>query len=165
MQETHSTPDNELIWESEWGGKAFYSHGLSNARGIAIFVSKKLSPMCSNITRDVEGRYILLDIKENEQIITLAAIYAPNKDSPEFFYTLHLLLKERSEHKIMVGDFNLTMDVDLDRENTYANNNKALAKVEELCECFCLEEIWRIRNPEKREFSWKREGCFSQQSK
>ena len=27
MQETHSTPEIENVWENEWGGKTIFSHG------------------------------------------------------------------------------------------------------------------------------------------
>ena len=31
LQETHSTAQDEVIWQSEWGGKIYYSHGTSSA--------------------------------------------------------------------------------------------------------------------------------------
>ena len=34
---------------------------------------------------DIESRFIRLDIKTNDNGLTLADIYAPNKDDPEFF--------------------------------------------------------------------------------
>ena len=36
LQETHSTPNSELVWEREWGSKIYFSHGANNARGVAI---------------------------------------------------------------------------------------------------------------------------------
>ena len=84
IQETHGEKDVEKRWRNEWGGEAFYSHGSSAARGIAIFVTKKIMSEISNIYTDSEGRLIIFDLKENDVKITIVAIYAPNKDSPDF---------------------------------------------------------------------------------
>ena len=117
MQETHSTLQVEKLWENEWGGKAIFSHGTSTARGIALFITKEMFNKISNVDIGEDGRQIVIDITENEQVISLAAIYAPNDDSPNFFLKLREELTKRSEHKIIVGDFNLTLDVEMDREN------------------------------------------------
>ena len=160
MQETHGSANVEQIWENEWGGKAIFSHGTSAARGIAIFVKKALYSSISNIFTDQEGRLIVFDIEVNEQKICLVAIYAPNEDKPMFFDNIEKLLEERCEHKVIIGDFNLTLDVNLDRENTYNNNNKAKQKVEELLDKYCLRDVWRLQYGEKKEFSWIKKGSY-----
>ena len=160
MQETHSTPETEKVWEKEWGGKVYYSHGSSAARGIAIFIAKGLNIDVQNVYKDTEGRVIILDLVQYEQKLTLATIYAPNEDSPIFFLELASILRARSEHKIVVGDFNLVLDVELDRENTYNNNNRAMEEVRNICDEFFLKDIWRVQNDQKKEFSWSKKGSF-----
>ena len=83
-----------------------------------------------------------------------------NQDSPDFFSSLGETLRERHENKIIIGDFNLTMDVEMDRENTYCNNNKARDEVFNICDRYCLKELWRERNEHKREFSWMKANQF-----
>ena len=78
----------------------------------------------SNFYVDQQGRVIILNIKIGEQDITLVAIYAPNVDSSAFFREIEVNLTHRYEHKILIGDFNLTLDPELDRINTYCNNNR-----------------------------------------
>ena len=158
LQETHSTPDIEQVWENEWGGKIIYSHGTGAGRGIAVCISKELFKKIEKIYRDMDGRTIIFDIIEDSLCITVCAIYAPNKDEPSFFSGIGKLLQDRTEHKIIIGDFNLTLDVEMDRLNTYCNNNKALCEVENLIDEFSLKDIWRIQNPERREFSWMKKG-------
>lgn len=46
LQETHCTRELENLWQAEWGGKVFYSHGTSSARGVATLVKKKYSFQC-----------------------------------------------------------------------------------------------------------------------
>lgn len=57
LQETHSTPGQEMIWSSEWGGRAYFSHGSSSARGVAILFSPSSSIKVLSSTRDEEGRF------------------------------------------------------------------------------------------------------------
>ena len=68
------------------------------------------------------------------------------------------MLKNRSEHKILIGDYNLTLNVELDRLNTYCNNNKARDKLIDLMDEFLLRDTWRIQNENKKEFSWIKGG-------
>ena len=136
------------------GGKIYYSHGTSAARGIALLVRKELAQNISNVLTSLDGRYILWDIEYQELKVSLAAIYAPNEDRPEYFDEIACKMRERSEHKVILGDFNLTIDVGIDRLNTYSNNSKARDKVLELMEEFYLKDIWRVQYPEKREYSW-----------
>ena len=149
-----------MIWQNEWGGKAIFSHGTSTQRGTAIFTSKEIYGMINNIYCDTEGRYIIFDLFQNNQRVNVVTLYAPNKDTPAFFRNITVKLKERSEHKIILGDFNLTLDVDLDRNNTYCNNNKAKEEVENMMDEFYLDDIWRKRNSDKREFSWSKKGDY-----
>ena len=163
MQETHSSQEDEQIWEKEWGGKAFYTHGTTTSRGIAVFVTKEMFPRMKNVQCDEEGRIIIIDLMENNCSVTIAAIYAPNEDKPEFFRKLSEMLKGREEKKILIGDFNLTLDVQLDRKNTYCNNNKARDEVENTMDRYLLKDVWRERNGENREYSWFKSGFRSNQ--
>ena len=36
LQETHCTDNITKVWETEWGGKAYFSNGTSNSKGVAI---------------------------------------------------------------------------------------------------------------------------------
>ena len=166
LQETHSVPGCEKIWTSQWGGgTGIYSHGTSAARGIAVFVTKSIDPNIENIYVDNDGRFIVFDIVECEQKISVAALYAPNEDNPNFFEKIQGLLRGRSEHKILIGDFNLVLDVEIDRLNTYCNNMRSLEKVESIIEEFILKDIWRIHHPEAREYSWFKRGNIMKASR
>ena len=160
IQETHSSKKCENIWESEWGGKCIFSHGTTAARGIVVLMEKSIYKTVSNVLCGDDGRYVIFDVLQHDTRLTIIAIYAPNTDSPQFFQKISKLLTERQEHKIIIGDFNLVLDVELDRENTFNNNNKAKYEVENIMDEYCLNDIWRIQNPEKREFSWRKKGAF-----
>ena len=158
LLETHSTSEIEQIWRSEWGGEVIFSHGTSAARGVAMFVTKDIFVKINNIYVGNDGRTIICDLKENEKYVTIVAIYAPNEDSPQYFKGIRKLLEDRHEHKILVGDFNLTLDVNLDRLNTYCNNNRAKEEVEDMMDEMYLIDVWRVRNEIVREYSWRKGG-------
>lgn len=49
LQECHSTPENELVWQNEFGGNIFFSHGSSESRGVAILFRRGLVYKITNI--------------------------------------------------------------------------------------------------------------------
>lgn len=83
LQETHSTPDQEKIWSSKWGGRAYFSHGSSNARGVAILFSSTLPIKVLSSRQDGEGRFLLLQAAIDGWEFTFLNIYAPTADQPD----------------------------------------------------------------------------------
>ena len=154
FQETHSTESTAQVWANEWGGEVIFSHGETNARGIAMFIRKNPKFIVEDIERDKAGRYIIFNIEENREKVSCVAIYAPNQDRPEFFKDIAKRLQNRREKKLIVGDFNVVLDVEKDRLNTYYNNQKAKEEILNLMDEYMLTEIWRDRNPESKMFSW-----------
>ena len=130
--ESHSDSKIEQIWRSEWGGNIYFSHGASNSRGVAVCISKTFAKCVYNIEIVQDGRSLIFDLVENGEKVSIATIYAPNEDNTPFFVELGHQLKERESNKIIVGDFNLVLNVELDRLNTYCNNNRAKSEVENL---------------------------------
>ena len=58
------------------------------------------------------------------------------------------------EKRIIVGDFNLTLDMEKDRRNCSSNNDKAKAIVDQLMSDFLLCNIWRTHNLDSARFSY-----------
>ena len=143
LQETHSTISDELIWKAEWGGDAVFSHGESNARGVCILMPKGMTSQedICNVKRDLEGRVIVIEVRQDMDTISLVNIYAPNKDTPIFFDNLNRMLRVSAERKIVVGDFNLVMDSNVDRIGSTHNNSKSLEILKEMCAELLLSEI------------------------
>ena len=154
LQETHSNINRQQIWEHEWGGKILFSHGKNDARGVAMLFGKNVDYRIIKFRTDVEGRYLIAELKLEELICTIVNVYAPNLDKPVFFEQLHKDLAEYSENKILAGDFNLTMNPTIDRLNTYQNNNKSLSVLNKIIDHYYLQDSWRARNESNKEYSW-----------
>ena len=103
--ETHSVINDERMWTAEWGGKAVFSHGTNLARGLVIFTTKNVFQRMSRIDSSLDGRTIIFDYQENGKMITICAVYAPNNDNESFQYfeAVQSKLKDRHEHKIIIG--------------------------------------------------------------
>ena len=80
LQETHSTSVTENIWAREWEGSIYFSHGTQYARGVAVLIPGNLDVQVSNLLRDEEGRFLLLEITFDGQELIIANFYAPTKD-------------------------------------------------------------------------------------
>ena len=52
----------------------------------------------------------------------------------------------------------MTLNVELDRKNTFSNNNKSRDIVEDMMDMYNLKDVWRTYYPEKKEFSWFKIG-------
>ena len=79
---------------------------------------------------DNTGRFIICDIKTNEKLITLATIYAPNEDDSGFFERFHDHLRDfQCDDIIIGGDFNLVLDIDIDKKGGLAKTHTKAVKV------------------------------------
>ncbi len=102
VQETHSNAENELKWQTEWGGSIYFSHGLSNSRGVMILFKEQQHAVHS-VQTDDDGRWILLDVTVDNLHINLINIYAPNEDNPCFFEKNHdVILCQKNDQNIMI---------------------------------------------------------------
>jgi exonuclease III len=124
MQETHSCNETQKKWVEEFGkkNKLLFSHGKSNARGVAIGFCGNLDYELTKTETDTEGRFIILEAKINNQIYVLANFYNENDEGNQ----LKLMEKlEKSLEKfdnmdqkelILAGDFNFIFDLQLEAE-------------------------------------------------
>ena len=79
------------------------------------------------ILRSGTGRAVLVKIDLEERYVTLANIYAPNTDNPEFFdHIFDLVENTNCENIIFGGDLNLALEPDKDKKNVQYNNPQAL---------------------------------------
>ena len=125
LQETHSEKKDEKIWQSQWGGPIIFSHGTSNARGVAILFKKQAYFNITKQISDYEGRYVGCNVTTlNGLKFSLFNVYGPNQDRPAFFQALSQNISDFFPEKIIMGDFNLVLDVNLDRHNSHHNHKK-----------------------------------------
>ena len=167
-QETYSTKEVEDIWNTQYNGKSFYSHGTNHSCGvIMILIKDDLEFKVKSSVSDSKGRYILIDATVQESDFLLGNIYAPNKvqEQCEFFSGLEKMIEKlntSAEQKIVVGgDFNVAIDPDLDCSVGNPTKKDSVKHIQDICLNFDLVDIWRVRNPACKRFSWRQKKSFS----
>ncbi len=156
LQDTHFEKKSEKQILAEWGYKAWFSSGTSNSRGVTILFTNNFEFKVHNCKYDPGGNFLILDVTIDDKRITLVNLYAPNKDSPDFFNDLKQnIIQQGNTNIIIVGDWNLLLDPKFDGYNyKHVNNPNARFKVEQLMFELNLIDVWRDENPEARKFTW-----------
>ena len=158
IQETHSTNKNEKLWKNEWGGNLYLTYASSNSTGCGLMFGRGLSFDLIKIQRDINGRFLIVQIKIDTEIFTLVNIYGPNRDNPDFFSNIFETLDNfETDNIILGGDFNFIQDLNIDKygglRNTFIHSRE---RVRLFCEENQLVDIWRVRNPTEKKFTWQR---------
>ena len=84
-----------------------HANGKQKKTGIAILISNKIDLKIKNITREKEEHYIVIKGSIQEEDITIANIYAPNIEAPQYIrQTLADTKGEIDSNTMIVGDFN-----------------------------------------------------------
>ena len=161
LQETHSTLISEKLWKHEYQGEMYFSHGTCGSRGVAILIPDYLNATINNKITDMTGRFILLDIKIDDQDFVLVNIYAPTKDKQiEQIELINLIKNHLIEfidcNIILGGDFNACLNPEVDKHGGSKEDVSEYAKeIIELNQEFNLIDVWRVMNPTEKRFTWR----------
>ena len=161
LQETHSTENNEAQWKREWGAPFFCSHGANNARGVAILIRNSFDCIVEQKVADAHGRFLILKVLLNGEQTLLVNIYGPNRDNELVTFYLSLLQTivkndfDTIENIIMGGDLNCPLNPTVDkRGGNLFPRQSVINIIEELQSELDLHDIWRIKNPMTRSYTW-----------
>ena len=157
-QETHSCSDTEKAWRDGWDGKIYFSHGTSSARGACIFIRSHVQHEIHKEISDPNGRYVILDITLDGVRTTMASIYAPNDDDPEFFIEVRNKIEGlTNDNRIIGGDINLVLNLLLDKKGgKNSTHTKSQKVVRDWMESTDLVDVWRTLHPNDLKYTWSR---------
>ena len=158
LQEVHSSSETEKLWLAEWGYIGLFSSLSSSRAGVCILFNNNFAFEILKYYSDPEGRFITVDIKTQDKIITLQNIYAPNNDARDFFKNVFNNLSTfECEHIVLGGDFNLVQNIPKDKKaGNQTTHFKSLEEIEMLKENMDLTDIWRDLHPRTQRFTWRR---------
>ena len=167
IQETHSKPDMEGIWRSEWGGQIFFSHGGESAQaGIMILLPHNFNKTVSEVYGDADGRLLSLQLECGSEKLLLIGVYAPSIDDQSikcsFLAKFRELLSDFGHLKtIAIGDFNIKLGP-LDTDSINYRPTRATNKLHDILEEFSMEDAWRYQHAGIRRYTWRRRNPLQQ---
>ena len=93
---------NTTFWLSDWGYTGLFCSLSSSRAGVCILFNNNFTFEILKYYLDPEGRFITVDIKTQDKIITLQNIYAPNNDDRDFFKNVFNILSTfECEHIVL----------------------------------------------------------------
>lgn len=164
LQETYSTPEIENDWKYQWKGDIFFAHGTNKSKGTLILIKNDLDFEAKNVKTDKNGRFVLIKAVIQNSPFILVNVYAPNdtKEQINFFSEINYILEDLEfdpdSNIVIGGDFNVTFDTDLDCSGGKPVLKESVKKLKEIEANFDLIDIWRIRNPEVKRFTWRQKN-------
>ena len=144
--------------KNEWGFSVYLSGLTSNQRGVMVLINNNFDQEVTKVIRDTNGNFIILEIIVQKQKITLANIYGPNEDKPQFYNNLKQKIDELGNDNVIIcGDWNLVIDPNVDTENYKSiNNPHARSVVVSFLDELEYMDAWRLLNEDKKGFTWRR---------
>ena len=167
LQETHSTHKDEEIWKREWGSKISFSHGSSVSKGVAILFPLKYNCNVIEELQAESGRKLTLHLDFDGERVTLVNLYAPTQDNTEqhlsFIRSLREDICDTNCNVIFGGDFNLYISNELDKDKGASQQfSPAATELSNILNETNYIDIWRVKNPDKRRYTWRRNNPLVQ---
>ena len=124
LQDTHLTHQDENDLKNLTNCECIINGPRSNSCGVVILLKNNFEYEILHTEEDCVGNYLVVDLHIATISVRLINIYAPNKDTPAFFQNLRQLIENNEQDYLLVcGDFNLTLNPDLDSYNYININN------------------------------------------
>lgn len=170
LQETFSTPLVTSIWKNDWDGPIFFSHGTNHSKGVLVMYSSNINFKIDRIQQDVNGRYIFIKGELEGAKVILANVYFPTRDKVQlqlnFLSEIDNILENLGVQDysiIMGGDCNVILNMELDYMGPCKSlNTKSRDKVFEFLQKYDLCDVWRKRNPLKKEYTFRQKSPLVQ---
>ena len=157
IQESHVTKDVIESWRKEWGGEIIYYEGTSHSKGQLILLKKNFSYEYS--IEKQSPRIVAIRINDEAKETCIFNIYAPNcsTENSIFFQELTEAVQDVDvPRKIVCGDFNCVLNNKLDIISGEYHQEHLVKKFNDFVENCELTDVWRLFNPECKEYSWSR---------
>ena len=158
LQETHSEPQHEQIWQNEFGGTMLFSHAPSAFQaGVAILFPFKFLGKVEKVTSDQEGRIVTATVTINNRRFVFIGAYGPagtaQNNKIKFLNDLHDQLIDIQEPNVIIaGDLNISLTA-LDSSYQF-HQTRSTTKLADLIDQFSLIDTYREQNPARRQYRY-----------
>ena len=163
LQETHSCENTYNDWRNDFKGDLFFSHGTTNSCGVMIGYLGNNNFHVNKIKSDSQGRILIIDTDIDNQNFVLINLYNANVESEQLktLCELDQLLSDfcldSNKKVVFAGDFNLFFNADLEASGgNPILKKKSISKLLQLIEKNNLVDIWRVRNPKLKRYTFRK---------
>ena len=139
-----------------------FSHGKSNARGVAIGFTKNFDCSIKNTYCDTDGRILIVEFCKDDDTFLLINFYNANSESEQIkaLHSLDALLSkidlDLNFKPILMGDMNLIFDTKLDAlGGTPSLKKQSVVSLLKLLSKLDLSDIFRIRFPNRKRYTFR----------
>ena len=129
----------------------------TKSKGIIVLVNKKKVKV-DNIEVIQEGMLLSFNVSAQNEIVKILTCYAPSSgDDPEFLIKCKEILDNSTiNHGILMGDFNTTLDPNLDRRNYKQDNHvKSRLVINSWIEASEMLDFFRLTNGNIQQWSYR----------
>ena len=140
-----------------------FSHGTSNSTGVCICFRYNLEHKIIKVISDAEGRYIIANMEIQGNAYVLVNCYAPNTETgqiktfQDLANRLNDLDADQECNYIFGGDWNLIFDTTMNSMGGSPKlKEKSIFHLRSIMSDYELVDIYRLRNPGLRQFTWRR---------
>ena len=90
LQETFCTSESIDIVKHDWKGPSYHSTSASkHSKGVSILFNSSFEHKLLDIHSDNDGRKLLLNIKRNDNILSIINIYSPTDEKNKKWFFNH----------------------------------------------------------------------------
>ena len=162
LYETHITKDDVKLWSGEWGSPIFAAPHKSNSAGVIILFNRKRVIQICDMVCDHMGQYIAALMSVNDYQFAYACLHAPNTEAKSFLQeVIGCLQSFEVNDMFVIGDFNCVLNTKLDRTSKVEYNAEAAAYLHDIIDKYEMQDVWRVRNPDEKVFSWNRDHPYT----
>lgn len=155
LQETHWKEGSSQELKAPWIGTCLTASFCNKTRGVAILFHKDLPISIHETHADPEGRFLYVDVTIYSTRYSLLNLYAPNCPNVEFYSSLYDFLLRQQLHPLIIGgDFNVTLQPDLDRSQPSTQDLSTIPTLLSLISQFTLCDPWRTLNSSVKDFTF-----------
>ena len=146
-----------------------YVHGTLNSRGALVAFREGLNLKVISSHLNDNGRYVILKVEIQSSPFILRSYYTPDEEGQQVQILTEIsdiLVKmelEEDTQLIWGGDFNSFFDCKLDADGGNPKPKiQSITKVVSIMSENDLCDIFRVRNPEMKRYTWRRKTPFKQ---
>lgn len=157
LQETHCNNETESKFQSDWGDKCIFSNKNSQSAGVMILFNSNFDYEIEDYIKDNDGRFLICILKVNNEKILLANYYGLNSDEIYLLEDFCNRIEQFNDMPIVCGgDWNLIMEnIDKKGGSSVLTHKKNREHLRQFMDRNDLIDIWRIRNPMEKRYSWR----------